>query len=232
MIDLHTHILYGVDDGAQTIEEAFLMLDTAASIGIHTICLTPHVSRYRHYAKSSELWSERFLALNEYIKERKLDLSLILGSEVDEDDHILENAKKGYTIGNSPYILIDFMMRRTDISEIIYSLNIFGYKVIVAHPERVEQLEFDDLVQLKKEGAIFQVSSSHLVGQGLSRAQKIAKKLLKRDLIDLVSSDAHDVNDLLTMKPAYQYVEKKKGSETAKRLFVDNPLSIIKAVRK
>lgn len=232
MIDLHTHILYGVDDGAQTIEEAFLMLDTAASIGIHTICLTPHVSRYRHYAKSSKLWSERFLALNEYIKERKLDLSLILGSEVDEDDHILENAKKGFTIGNTPYILIDFMMRRTDISEIIYSLNIFGYKVIVAHPERVEQLEFDDLIQLKKEGAIFQVSSSHLIGLGHIRAQKIAKKLLKRDLIDLVSSDAHDVNDLLTMKPAYQYVEKKKGSETAKRLFVDNPLSIIKAVRK
>lgn len=232
MIDLHTHILYGVDDGAQTIEEAFLMLDTAASIGIHTICLTPHVSRYRHYAKSSDLWLERFHVLNEYIKQHELDIALILGSEVDEDDHILENAKNGYTIGDSPYILIDFMMRRTDISEIIYSLNIFGYKVIVAHPERVEQLEFDDLVQLKKEGAIFQVSSSHLVGLGKSSAQKMAKKLLKYDLIDLISSDAHDINDILTLRSAYQYVEKKKGKAIAQKLFNDNPLKIIQAVRK
>ena len=70
------------------------------------------------------------------------------------------------------------------------------------------------------------------MGLGKSRAQKIAKKLLKNDLIDLISSDAHDINDILTMKQAYQFVQKKKGIETANKLFIDHPLKIIKAVRK
>ena len=232
MVDLHTHILYGVDDGAQTIEEAFSMLEIAASIGIHTICLTPHVSSYRKYVKSSDLWLERYHVLKDYIQKRELNIKLYLGSEVDEDDDILNKVKQGFTLGDTNYILIDFMMRKTDVSEVIYALNVLGFKVIVAHPERVEQLEYEDLVQLKKEGAILQVSSSHLVGLGKSRAQKIAKKLLKNDLIDLISSDAHDINDILTMKQAYQFVQKKKGIETANKLFIDHPLKIIKAVRK
>lgn len=232
MVDLHTHILYDVDDGAKTMEDAFSMLEIAHSIGIHTICLTPHVSSYRKYAKSSDLWQDRFLVLKEYVKRRDLNLNLFLGSEVDEDDHINEHAKKGYTLNTSPYMLVDFMMRNTDVSEVIYNLKVLGFKVIIAHPERVEQLEFEDLLQLKKEGALLQVSSPHLVGLGKTRSQKIAKKLLKHDLIDLISSDAHDTNDLMTMKSAYQYVLKKKGKEIAQQLFNDRPLEIIQAQRK
>ena len=232
MVDLHTHMLYEVDDGAKTMDEAFSMLEIASSLGMHTICLTPHKSSYRKYAKSSDLWQDRFLVLKDYIKKRQLKIHLVLGSEVDEDDHIIENAKEGYTLNHTPYILIDFMMRNADVSEVIYNLKVLGYKVIIAHPERVEQLEFEDLVQLKKEGALLQVSSNHLVGLGKSRCQKMAKKLLKHDLIDVISSDAHDTNDLLTMKDAYAYVSKKKGVKIANQLFNDKPLEILKASRK
>lgn len=225
MIDLHTHILFDVDDGAKSIEESLLMLETAKDIGIHSVVLTPHVSKYRTYCKRSDEIYEKYELLKKQAKH--LNINLYLGAEVDEDDHLVKTISTSCTINHSNYVLIDFSMRHADVSEVIYELRHYGYKVIIAHPERIMYLKYEDLVGLKKEGALLQVSSKHLVGLGDKKACKIARQLLKDDLIDLVSSDAHDVKTLLSMKKAFEYVLKKKGLIYANRIFVDNPFDII-----
>lgn len=227
MVDLHTHILHGVDDGASTVDEAVNMLIKAHEIGINAIVLTPHVSLFRGFKTSKELTETHFNMLKDKIKQLGLSLHLFLGAEIDEHDHLVKTIKQGYTLEGSTYVLIDFSMRRADVSEILYGLRHSGYKVIVAHPERISYLNFHDLKQLKAEGALMQVSSSHLLPWKFDRASRIAKRLLRQGLIDVVASDAHHMETLLTMKKSFAYVSKTMGNETAQTLFVDNPSKII-----
>lgn len=123
--------------------------------------------------------------------------------------------------------MIDFSMREVDISEVLYDLRHLGYKVIVAHPERILYISYEDLVRIKDEGAIFQVSSSHLLPYQWDRSSRIAKRLLKDNLIDLVASDAHKIETIETMQKSFSYVSRKKGIEVAKKLFNDHPMKII-----
>jgi protein-tyrosine phosphatase len=227
MIDLHTHILFGVDDGAKSIDESMKILMKAESIGIHTIVLTPHVSLLRPLISPKHVIIERFEMLKRRAFEQGLKVNLFLGAEVDEHDHLVQTIKSGYTIHQSNYALVDFSMRKADVSEAIYDLRHSGFEVIIAHPERTKYLNFLDLYRLKHEGAFLQVSSKHLAGLGKRRANQMARKLLKENMIDVVASDAHDVHTMLSMKKAYAYVLRKKGKEVAEKLFVTNPAKIL-----
>ncbi len=227
MIDIHTHILFDVDDGAHSIEDSINMLTAASSIGIKHVVLTPHVSKYRPSKCSNDVMIKRFDEIKKVINEQGIDITLYLGAEIDEHDDLIETVKSGCTIHQSKYALIDFTMRTTDISEVIYEMNLYGYQVIIAHPERLDYLDYDSLIELKQEGALFQVSANHLVYKHPKKAHKIAMKLLKDELIDLVSSDAHDINTILSMKKAYEVVLKKKGKAYTNKIFVDFPKEIL-----
>lgn len=227
MIDLHTHILHGVDDGAKTLDDAVAMVKRAHQIGINTIVLTPHISLFRGFKATKEYIMDQFEQLKTSILKSGLDTRLILGAEIDEHDHIMHTLKKGYTIEGTSYTLIDFSMREADISEILYDLRHSGYKVIVAHPERIDYLSYADLIKLKAEGALFQVSSSHLLPFKLDGTSRIAKRLLKDNMIDLVASDSHRLETIDTMKKSFQYVTRKKGVDIANNLFINHPMRII-----
>lgn len=232
LVDLHTHILFDVDDGAHSIEDSISMLKTAHSIGIKQIVLTPHVSKYRPYACTNAIVTRRFNQLKTEAQNMGIDIELFLGAEIDEHDDLIETVRSGCNIHQSKYILVDFTMRTTDISEVIYEMGLYGYKVIIAHPERLDYLDYETLIHLKKEGALFQVSSKHLISKKHKRAHKIALKLLKDDLIDIVSSDAHDIHTILSMKEAYDFVLKKKGKDYTDQIFVNFPGYIIKHEHK
>ena len=227
MIDLHAHILFGVDDGAPNINESLKMLESAAKAGIHTVCLTPHVSPYRRNLSTPEEIQKTYEILQEKIIEQQIDITLFLGAEIDEHESILKTLEDGHTLNNSKYVLIDFSRRDIDISEMVYELRIHGYKVIIAHPERTKFFNVELLRQLKREGALLQVSSPNLTGNIYRKVCKRARLLLKEDLIDVIASDAHSVTDVSSMKSAYRYVVKKKGIKTAEKLFSDNPRKII-----
>lgn len=227
MIDLHAHILFGVDDGAPNIEESVKMLESAASAGIQSICLTPHVSPYRKGLGNKDEILKTFNILQEKIKEKNININLFLGAEVDEHDQILNTLQAGYTLNQTKYVLIDFSRRDIDISEIVYELRIHGYKVIIAHPERTRFFNIELLKQLKREGALLQVSSPNLTGKIYRTVCKRARLLLKEDMIDVIASDAHSAHDVLSMKNAFTYVKKKKGIKVAEKLFLENPAKII-----
>lgn len=227
MIDIHTHILPNIDDGSKSLDDSIMLLRTCQEDGIKGLVLTSHLAPLRGFMPTKEALIKAYEQLVQRAQDENISIDLYLGAEIDEQDKMLNVIENSYTINNTPFVLIDFGMRRADISEVIYSLKIKGYKTIVAHPERYEYLDFQDLIKIKKEGGIFQVSALHLVKKGSKNAQKIAQKLLKLDMIDVVASDMHHKGHIHTMKDAYLYVEKKKGIDYARRLFIDNPSKII-----
>lgn len=227
MYDLHTHILFGVDDGAKTLDDALHLIEEAIRMGIKALVLTPHVSFYRSYKATQEMISKNYNSLKEEVSKRHLPIEILLGAEIDEHDHILSTLKQGHTLNGTSYVLVDFSMRESDIEDVLYDLRHSGYKVIIAHPERILYTRYHDLVQFKTDGALFQVSSAHLLPFKMDRASRLAKRLLKDDLIDLVASDVHHVDTYDTFKKSYHYVAKKKGEAYAEKLYVSNPAKII-----
>jgi len=227
MIDVHTHILFGVDDGAKTIEESIKMIEKARDLGVSHIVLTPHISNYRTFASPKDLIIKHFEILKEKVQDLGIQVALLLGAEIDCHDRIIDTVQGGYTINGSSFVLVDVSIREADVSELIYDMKVSGYQTIIAHPERTNYLTFDDLRLLKKEGARFQISANHLVGIGEKRAVKMARKMLKAGLVDCIASDAHGIKSIEHFKAAYLYVDNKYGPHHAKRLFIENPKKMI-----
>jgi protein-tyrosine phosphatase len=194
MIDMHNHLLFGVDDGCKTIEESLVLIQKAISIGVTDIILTPHYAPLRGYVKSVADIHSKFQELQQKVVDLQLPVKLYLGREIDEVDDLLDLlvSKKVQTINDSNYVLLDFGMRKTDIDEYVYELIIQGYKPIIAHPERYSYIEdVKYFHKWKKTGALLQLNASSLYHPKNKQVKKHAIYLLKNGLIDFVGSDCH-----------------------------------------
>ena len=196
MIDIHTHIIPFVDDGSSSLEDSLAMVKHELDIGVDTIICTPHHIKHR-YEKSVEEIKTNFNLLKAEVEKQNLPVKLLLGQEIcythREDILSFLNEGKLLTLNNTKYVLLEFSFTREpeDITDIIYNFSIKGYKVIVAHIERYEWISLDKVVNLKNEGALIQINSGSLVGQTTWKEKRFVKKLLKRNLVDIIASDVH-----------------------------------------
>ena len=196
MIDIHTHIIPFVDDGSSSLEDSLAMVKHEISIGVDTIICTPHHIKHR-YEKSVEDIKTNFNLLKAEVEKQNLPVKLLLGQEIcythREDILSFLNEGKLLTLNNTKYVLLEFSFTREpeDITDIIYNFSIKGYKVIVAHVERYEWISLDKVVNLKNEGALIQINSGSLVGQTTWKEKRFVKKLLNRNLVDIIASDVH-----------------------------------------
>ena len=151
MIDIHTHILPLVDDGATSFEMAIQMIKQEVNDGVKTIFLTPHYVKNTEFDIDLEIINKTFEELKEKVKELELDVELILGREVYFRDNLDYDL---YTLNNSKYILVEFPMKSYfDIEEAIYNLNVSGYKPIIAHIERYDYIKsVEDVKKIKNLG--------------------------------------------------------------------------------
>ena len=227
MIDTHTHILPGVDDGIQSEEDALSLLKAYSENGVDAVCLTPHFAVLRGYSEDKHFYETRFNDLKNKVDKAGIPIDIYLGSEIDEYDQLDRIIEQTHTMNGSKYVLIDFGMRKAEIEEIVYTLRMKGYHTVVAHPERYRYMDLSAWKKVRKEGALLQVSASHLIKEGSKRSQKVASELLKEDMIDLVASDIHKLDDANVMTKAYKHVKKKKDGMTAKRLFVTTPKTVL-----
>ena len=204
MTDMHTHILYGVDDGADSREISNYLLTQARQNGIERIVLTPHQNEE---LKRSEELKERFRIFKEEFKDFNIDF--YLGSEIYYYDSMIKDLdnKELLTINDTKYILVEFSTRmETDIASIIYDLIVRGYKPIVAHIERYHYLELKDYDDIKKNGALIQVNSKSFLNKAY---KKQLKYLLKNKLIDFISSDCHNKTRDLDFTDSKKLISKK-----------------------
>lgn len=231
MIDIHTHILPCVDDGAQSMEEALELVKTAYSHGVTDIILTPHNMHKGQYDVHPTRLREIFEDLKKNVLEHQIPINLYLGNEIYLSSRIVERLQKGdsLTLNQTNYILFEFSMMKEypDAEEVLYDIAAAGYKVILAHPERYDYCKtVDDILRYKKYGAQIQINASAITGLYGKKVQKVVFKLLKLDEVDYISSDTH-AHRKYTFKEAYDIVKKKFGIEIAKKIFNENPKVLI-----
>lgn len=227
MIDIHTHILPGVDDGFQTENESLKMLESMASQGIKGVVLTPHQALKRGYFHSKETLEVYFDQFKQTVKEAGINIALYLGAEVDDVADLFEVLKDTPSLNGSNHVLIDFGMSQANLKEVCYELRIRGYVPIVAHVERLSDFKLETILALKAEGALLQVNAKHLIKKGSKVAVKQAAFLLKKGLIDVVGSDAHHIDSAADMQNAYALVEKKQGKAAADAMFMARAQNIL-----
>ena len=231
MIDIHSHLLYGVDDGAKTPEDSLKMLEQAAEQEITDIVLTPHY-RKGLFPYPLEVIKERFLELVPLAK--NLGITLHPGCEYFADSRIMEHITSGrcFTLNEGEYILLEFDYK-TDYNSIrsfAESCIFCGFYPVIAHAERYEVFikEFGLLSDFSKMGCLVQLNADSILGVSGGPAKRLCKRILKKELADIIASDCHDTGERGNrLRDGYLYVEKRFGSDTAKRLFVKNPAKIL-----
>lgn len=233
MIDIHTHIIYDVDDGSDTMDESVAILKSAEKNGVTDIIFTPHYIEAKEYEKEKVL--EHFELLKQEGIKHNLKIKLHLGNEVAVYGNIHqilkdENITK---LANSKYMLIEFPMS-TDVPYVIdtiYEMKLKGIVPIIAHPERCEcfRLHYDRIKEAVLEGALIQCNTGSLLGTYGNTAKKIVKKLLKEKLVHFLATDTHSTkNDRYNnLHKVEAQVEKIVGKYEKNKLFIYNARNIL-----
>lgn len=204
MIDIHTHILYGVDDGSPNCETSKFLIDEEIKNDVTKIILTPHQNE--ECKRSNEL-IVKFESFKDEFKDYNIEF--YLGSEIYYYSDMIDDLKKNelLTINNSKYVLVEFSTEiDTDISSIIYDLKVNGYIPIVAHIERYPYLSLKDYDEIKKNGALIQVNSKSFERKIYN---KRLKYLMKKDLVDFISSDCHNEKRNCDFEFVKKFIAKK-----------------------
>ena len=236
MIDLHTHLLPGIDDGAKSLEEAVQIIKQGREIGITAICTTPHLSSSFSKDRTEKIM-ENFLKLQEKVSVEKIDIQLYLGSEIDLRMNFDSIRRLPFFFINQTqkYLFVELPLGEFPpfTERILFSLLIEGLSPILAHPERSlsKESDFERIKKLKDSGILIQLNAGSLIGDFGKKIQKGAKRLLEEDLVDFVSSDAHDLNrrPITVMAEAFEIVKKDSGEEKGIKLFRKNPEKILQA---
>lgn len=233
MVDIHTHIIFDVDDGSDTLDESIAILREAARNGVTDIILTPHYIDVGEY--NAEKVLQNFEILKKEVKYGDIPIQIYLGNEVaiyGNINEILEDEKVN-KLANSKYMLIEFPMN-IDVSyvlETIYEMKIKGITPIIAHPERCEcfRKHYSRIEEAVNEGAYIQCNTESLLGTYGNTAMKLVKKMLKDKLVHFFSTDTHSIANLryMNISKIESEIEKLVGKEEKNKLLVCNPKKVL-----
>lgn len=197
MVDLHSHLIWDIDDGSKSKEMTINMLRQAVDGGTKKLVLTPHYLP-GYYEVPIIKVKERRKEIELLVKELNLDIGIYCGQEVYFNEKILENFENKLigTINESRYMLIEFNMKSfsiEEVTEILYELQIKGIVPVIAHPERYNKfIKNPSLInELVKEGFLFQLNIGSITGDFGKEVKKTAELLLKNKIYSFFGSDAH-----------------------------------------
>lgn len=233
MIDIHSHIIPNVDDGARSVEETFNILKEAQEAGFTDVILTSHflLNYYETNAQELIFWKEK---LQEVLKKQETKINLHSGMEIyitNQMEELLEN-KKILTLANSRYMLIELPLA-TNVKYfdyVVYYLEAKGIKPIIAHPERYKCVQKDpDIVEeYIEKGCLIQCNYGSIVNLYGREAEKTIKTLLKRNQVHFLGSDVHRENGTyLIILDAIKKIRKIIGENKINELTTINPKKIL-----
>ena len=225
MIDIHTHIIPFIDDGSTSLENSLNMLREEIEKGVTDVIFTPHFRRGM-FESPVETNKIEFEKLNEEIKKAGLNINTYLGQEI--YIHSVSSFKRyldhGYImpLNNTDYYLLEFnYYDDIDISEVSYNVSLLGYKTVIAHFKRYTYATTRDAMEVKNNDGLIQINASSICGAHGLKTKKRVLNLIKKDLVDFVSSDIHDTRKNYLDK-AYKIIKKKFGEEYANNIFTEN----------
>ncbi|AMC94070.1 hypothetical protein AOC36_08735 [Erysipelothrix larvae] len=219
MIDLHTHILFGIDDGAKDLEESLALLDLQIEQGVHTVVLTPHYNPLtQELNEFLKIRDENYIELNNAIKKTSRQIRILKGAEVYYSSKLIEMDLSELVIENTDYILIEFPTTTmpSNIKGQLSEIQVMGYIPIVAHFERYdffrENLQLP--VDLINQGVLMQVNAESVLDKTYSN---FIKASAKHNWIHIIGSDTHNLNERIpNIKSAMSKYDKmsKLGEST------------------
>lgn len=233
-IDIHSHILPGVDDGSKNLEQSLRMLRKAQQEGIDTMILTPH-NKAEHRNISVEGIHRRIADLEKEAEGEQITMKLYPGNEIFYRDGVVELLENGKicTLAESRYVLVEFrpVEEFSYIRRAIYELAGNGYIPILAHVERYMCISssMDNLKYAIDRGALIQVNAGSISGRSGFKVKQSVKKMLKEHLVHFVATDAHDdIKRNTEIADTARYLCKKYGQDYADALLRDNAARIIR----
>lgn len=213
MVDLHCHILHGIDDGARSIDEAVHLCEMAVDNSIQIAVVTPHLMRPDDVEGFAQERDKRIDELRRALDQKKIPLEIVPGAEVFVNDDIFyAPSLDSVTLGGSKYILIEFDFTGLNINRIIKYVNEFisrGYTPIIAHPERYRYMQqnYDIVNHLADMGVLFQVNSSSLAGFGGMESRELSFAMVSSGIASFIGTDAHSIahrpNNLLEQRDLF-----------------------------
>ena len=235
MIDIHSHILFGIDDGSKDIEESINILKKAINNGVTDVILTPHYRKIQDYTCDNYDKYKLYQQLKEEIQKQELSINIYIGNEItiDEDLFYYLNAEQAFSLNGSRYVLLELPFDKIykDLDEVIDRLISKGNIPIIAHPERY--LSYKDLSEFERlinKGVLFQGDLNSLYGKYGEKAKKNLEEMLRKHMIHFIASDVH-----YAVQTVYDRVEEAldkvieltKSKTMAEELFKDNPRKVI-----
>ena len=222
-VDIHSHLLPGIDDGAKDMDTSIALLLKMASFGIKNFITTPHVLG-SVYPNSSEVIRQQLAAVKKELEKREIkDISIQAAAEymLDGEFSALLDQKDILVLKDN-YILVEmsYFSAPINLYELLFKIQLKGYKPILAHPERYNfyHTDFKSYYKLKQAGCLFQLNLLSLTDQYGKGVQKTSEKLLKENLYDFVGTDTHHQNHLELLPK----IGTKKTLEKIKHLLNNN----------
>lgn len=222
MTDVHSHILFGLDDGSSSILESIELIKKMKKAGFNKIILTPHYIENTEYGIANDIKIERYNLLKEEINKNNIDVSIYLGNEIFIHNDILSSLSNQlcFSLNDGKYLLIElpFYNQILELDDMFHELRIAGYIPIIAHPERYSYFQdnYKLVDEFKQSGVLFQSNYGSILGSYGKRAEKLMKYLLKMGYVDYFGTDIHHSNKddtLVHMDKIIKKIKKITGEE-------------------
>jgi protein-tyrosine phosphatase len=203
-VDMHSHVLPGIDDGAQNLEESIILVNKMMELGIKKIIATPHIMA-DYYRNTAETIGDALATLKDELEKQNIDIEIEAAAEhyFDETFEARVNNHKLMTMGDN-YALFEFSFinQPPNFGEVIQRMKDLDYKPILAHPERYSYLDIEQLRNIRDWGCSLQLNTISLTGYYGKDTRKMAESLVDNDLIDFISSDMHHLRHAQAFKDA------------------------------
>jgi tyrosine-protein phosphatase YwqE len=205
--DMHSHILPGLDDGAETLEKSLGLVEKMVGLGYQKLIMTPHIMG-DFYKNTPEGIREKLTLLRTAVEEKGWGIELDFAAEYYLDEWFirkLENNEKLLTFGDN-YLLFEtsYINEPSFLKDAVFQIQSAGYKPVLAHPERYTYLygKFSELEKLREAGVLMQLNLNSLGGYYSEGAKRIAEKLVDAQLVDFAGTDAHSQKHLAFLQKA------------------------------
>ncbi|CDO03686.1 Tyrosine-protein phosphatase YwqE [Oceanobacillus picturae] len=219
MIDIHSHIIPGVDDGAQTEADSIAMAKAAVDQGIHTIIATPH-HRNGKYDNDRATIHRHVEILSELFVREDIPLSVLAGQEVRINGDMIEELKNEtlLPLHDTKYLFVEFPSGSVPryAGQMLYDIQVAGYTPVIVHPERNAELiqEPNKLYDFVRKGALTQVTAASVIGKFGKNIQKFSHQLIEANLTHFIATDAHNTTTRgFCLQEAMQTIKQQYGNE-------------------
>ncbi|OZU88246.1 tyrosine protein phosphatase [Virgibacillus indicus] len=219
MIDIHSHILPGVDDGAKTEEDSIAMAKAAVDQGITAIVATPHHKNGK-YENDRQTIMNNVSILSELFAKKDIPLTVIPGQETRINGEMIEDIQNGglLALNDTKYLFVEFPSGEIPrySGKMLFDIQVAGYTPVIVHPERNSKIIEDPskLYDFVRKGALTQVTAASVVGKFGKNIQKFSHQLIEANLTHFIASDAHNTTSRgFCMDVAFHEVKDQFGSD-------------------